>query len=155
MKRSFAGPILLNTTPILSWLTVVLAPFFSASFGPTLLQLRIGLRQCTLLFGRIGNLIISGFLFYGVLAPLGAIQHLLGRDALRLRLDAKAKTYWIEHQTLGFSPRTTSVVEIVAFLKKRKKLWLILIIALMMFLRIIVRKGSTKRTPSQLIYPLH
>jgi hypothetical protein len=167
MKRSFAGLaltifptvldlILLSTTLLLWRLTVVLAPLFGASFGPSLLQPGIKLsRQCILLFGRVGNLIVSGVLFYAAFAPLGAIQHLLGRDALRLRFDAKAPTYWIEHQTLGYFPRTTLVVEVVAFLKKRKKLWLIPIIALMMFLRIFVPRVSPTRTPSRFIYPLH
>ena len=165
MKRSFAGsapiivPIVLGlfllSTTHLIW-TVASAPLLSASFGPALVKRRTRLwRRCTLLFGRVGNLIVAGVLLYVVFAPLSVIQHLLGRDALCLRLDPKARTYWIEHQTLGLYPRTALVVEVVTFLKKRKKLWLIPIIALMMFLRVILRRVPTTRKPSQFIYPLH
>lgn len=108
-----------------------------------------------MVFSRLGNLFVAGVLLYLVFAPLGLIQHLLGRDALRLRLDAKARTYWIEHQTPGLSSWNPSVVEVFAFLKKRKKLWLIPLIVPMMVLRITVRKPSSPTTPSTLIYPLH
>lgn len=167
MTKSFAGfaltifPIVLSlilvrTTLFIWWLALALAPLLSASFGPALLKPETRLsRRCALLFGRVGNLIVSGVLLYLVFAPLGVIQHLLGRDALSLRLDAKARTYWIKHQTLELSPQTTLVVEVLAFFKKRKKLWLIPVIALMMSLRIIAVTVSRTRTPSPLIYPLH
>lgn len=112
-------------------------------------------RGCSLVFSRLGNLFVAGVLLYLVLAPLGVIQHLLGRDALRLRLDEKARTYWIVHHSPGLSSWTPSVVEVVAFLKKRKKLWLLPIIVPMMVLRITAGRTSRPTTPSPLIYPLH
>lgn len=108
-----------------------------------------------LVLSRLGNLFVAGVLLYLVFAPMRVIQRLLGRDALRLRLDEKARTYWVDHQPLGPSSRTPSVVEVVAFLKKRKKLWLIPVIVPIMILRITTGKTSKPTTPSPLIYPLH
>jgi hypothetical protein len=46
-------------------------------------------------FGVVGRLAI-GVLFFCVLTPLGLVLRLAGRDALRLRLDRRAPSYWIE-----------------------------------------------------------
>ena len=40
--------------------------------------------------------LIIGLLFYGTITPIAVLTRLFGRDALRLRLDAGASSYWIE-----------------------------------------------------------
>jgi hypothetical protein len=49
-----------------------------------------------------------GVLLYGVLTPAGLILRLFGRDALRLRLQRKAATYWIIRQPPGPASETMS-----------------------------------------------
>ncbi len=43
----------------------------------------------------IVNPMIMGVLFFGILSPLSYVTKLLGRDPLRLKYDATAKSYWI------------------------------------------------------------
>jgi hypothetical protein len=40
-------------------------------------------------------------LFYGVVMPTGLLMRLLGKDPLRLRLDSRAASYWIERTPPG------------------------------------------------------
>jgi hypothetical protein len=39
-----------------------------------------------------------GILFFGVITPVALVLRALGRDALRLRLDPAARSYWIERE---------------------------------------------------------
>jgi len=59
-----------------------------------------------LLLGRIVNPIVMGLLFFVVVIPTGLIFRLLGKDSLRLSLDATAGSYWIERRPPGPSPQT-------------------------------------------------
>ncbi len=47
-----------------------------------------------LLLGKVVTPIVMAVLLYVVLAPFGIIQRLAGRDQLRLKRDANAKSYW-------------------------------------------------------------
>jgi len=42
-----------------------------------------------------------GVLFFCVLTPVGLVLRLAGRDPLRLRLDRRAPSYWIERASPG------------------------------------------------------
>ena len=59
-----------------------------------------------LLLGRIVNPIVMGLLFFVVVAPTALIFRLLGKDPLRLSLDATAGSYWIDRRPPGPSPET-------------------------------------------------
>jgi len=46
-----------------------------------------------LLLGKIVSPIALGILFYGVVAPIGVLVRLTGKDPLRLKLDSSADSY--------------------------------------------------------------
>ena len=59
-----------------------------------------------LLLHRLVSPVIAGLLFYVAVTPTGLILRLFGKDPLRLRLDASAKSYWIERRPPGPSPES-------------------------------------------------
>jgi hypothetical protein len=66
---------------------------------PNRLWTRLGL-----VLGKIVSPIALGILFYGVLAPIGLLVRLTGKDPLRLKLDAGADSYWIARRPPGPPP---------------------------------------------------
>lgn len=62
--------------------------------------------QLGLLLARVVNPIVMGVLFFVVVVPTAVIFRLLGKDPLRLTLDAKGPSYWIERRPAGPSPHT-------------------------------------------------
>ncbi len=59
-----------------------------------------------LLLHRLVSPVIAGLLFYVAVTPTGLVLRLFGKDPLRLRLDASAKSYWIERRPPGPSPES-------------------------------------------------
>ena len=59
-----------------------------------------------LLLHHIINPVVMGLLFFGVITPMALIVRLLGKDLLRLRFDAQAKSYWIPREPPGPAPDT-------------------------------------------------
>ena len=57
-----------------------------------------------LLLHKIVSPIVLGFLFFLVFTPIGIMIRLFGGDPLRLRLDSKAPSYWIERSPPGPAP---------------------------------------------------
>ena len=57
-----------------------------------------------LLLHHVVNPIVMGFLFYLVIAPMGIVMRLAGRDLLKIRRDPAAATYWIERTPPGPEP---------------------------------------------------
>jgi hypothetical protein len=55
--------------------------------------------------GRVTTPILLVVVFVVVVLPLGLLLRLLGKDPMRLRRDASAKTYWIERERKSFEPR--------------------------------------------------
>lgn len=49
-----------------------------------------------ILLGKVVNPIVTGLLFYLVFTPVAIILRTIGKDALRLKSDPEAKTYWIQ-----------------------------------------------------------
>jgi len=149
-------PVPHSRAPRILCLAASAALLLSTALGPALLQPLVRLwRWVGLLFSRVGNPIAVGLVLYGMFAPVGLLQRMLGRDALGLRFNPKVQTYWIEHRPPGPSPRTTSLlVEVVLFLKQRKKLWLLPIIILLIALGVllVLAEGTA---PSSFIYPLY
>lgn len=56
--------------------------------------LRVAIDVVTWPFVLLVHDTVLGIAFYGVIVPVGLVLRLLGRDALQLKLDRKATTYW-------------------------------------------------------------
>ena len=50
-----------------------------------------------LIFSKVNNPIVFGFLFFIFLTPVALIMRLIKRDELRIR-QAKLDTYWVSHE---------------------------------------------------------
>jgi hypothetical protein len=57
-----------------------------------------------LALSRIVNPIVMGILFFGAIVPLGWYLRRKGEDLLRLKLDPRAETYWIDRVPPGPAP---------------------------------------------------
>jgi hypothetical protein len=80
-------------------LVAMTAPALLAA--PNRLWMKVGL-----LLGKIVSPIALGLLFYGAITPLGFAMRWTGKDPLRLKLDAQAKTYWIKREPPGPPPES-------------------------------------------------
>ena len=54
--------------------------------------------------GNVVAPIALGILFYAVLTPIGAVMRLTGKDAMRLKRDPGAASYWIPRRPPGPPP---------------------------------------------------
>lgn len=59
-----------------------------------------------LLLHHVINPLVMGLLFFGVITPMALALRLMGKDLLRLRFDARAKSYWIPRDPPGPAPDT-------------------------------------------------
>jgi len=59
-----------------------------------------------LLLSRITNPIVTGLMFYLFFTPAALVLKALGKDPLRIKLDASAKTYWIMRVPPGPEPES-------------------------------------------------
>jgi len=59
----------------------------------------------TLPIGLVISLTIMALFYFGVMTPLGLLFRIMGRDAMCRRLDAKAKTYWVPHESSSTAER--------------------------------------------------
>jgi len=57
-----------------------------------------------LLLGKVVSPVALGILFYCVVAPIGVLVRLTGKDPLRLKLDSGATSYWIPRKPPGPPP---------------------------------------------------
>jgi hypothetical protein len=65
--------------------------------APALIRpLFLGLSFVTIPIGMVISELAIATIFYGVLMPLAIFFRLLGRDALRLRIDRNASSYWLD-----------------------------------------------------------
>jgi len=90
------------------WALVVAAGFaLIAIWKPALLNrpnhlwIKLGL-----LLGKIVSPIALGIVFYGVIAPIGLLVRLTGKDPLRLRFDSGTDSYWIPRKPPGPPPES-------------------------------------------------
>jgi hypothetical protein len=80
-------------------LLALIAPMF---LGPlNRLWTRVGM-----LISKITNPIIASLMFFLVFTPAALFFRLIGKDPLRLKFDAGAKSYWIIRHPPGPSPET-------------------------------------------------
>lgn len=61
-----------------------------------------------ILLGKVVSPIALGILFYGVLAPIGLIWRLTGKDPLRLKGQPGTASYWIPRNPPGPPPDSMS-----------------------------------------------
>lgn len=73
--------------------------------------LPVALKPLNRLWFRIGtglhhvvSPLVLGLLFYFSVLPTGLLMRAFGKDPLRLRLDRKARSYWIERKPPGPAP---------------------------------------------------
>jgi hypothetical protein len=77
----------------------------AAAFPRSLREIKRGWLFFGFLMGLVASPVVLGILFYGVIAPLGLLMRLFGRDSLRLRSNPTCTTYWRE-RTEPPSPMT-------------------------------------------------
>ena len=107
-----------------------------------------------LLLHRIISPIFLTILFYGCIAPIGFLMRLSGKDPLRLKYEPDAESYWISarrrvpprkpSRTSSETMMVHSSSEFWAFLRERKKYWLLPILIMMVLFGglIVLTKGS-------------
>jgi Saxitoxin biosynthesis operon protein SxtJ len=100
-----AWPLLQGWPP--RWWALGISAAFAlvAAFRPALLG---GLNRWWIALGVFLGKVVSpvalGILFYGVLAPIGVMMRIAGKDPLRLKRDPAASTYWIQRTPPGPPP---------------------------------------------------
>ncbi len=90
------------------WSFAVAAAFALAAFvAPVLLgPLNRVWTRFGLLLHRIVSPVVLGIMFYLVVTPIGLLLRAFGKDPLRLRFDAGARSYWIERTPPGPPPQS-------------------------------------------------
>jgi len=58
------------------------------------------------LLHKVVNPIVMALVFFGTVLPTGLIMRALGKDPLRLKWQADAKSYWIERRPPGPAPES-------------------------------------------------
>jgi Saxitoxin biosynthesis operon protein SxtJ len=102
-----AWPVM-SGRPLRWWALIIAAAFVLVALAkPALLATPNRLwTQLGVLLGKVVSPIALGILFYGVFAPMAVVARLIGKDPLRLRLDAAADSYWIQRDPPGPPPKS-------------------------------------------------
>ncbi len=86
------------TAPVIVWLLGVWG--LLGAFAPPLVKpLYTGLMAVTFPIGWVISHLLLGLIYYGMFTPLALFFRLVGRDALKLKIDRNAASYWIETPT--------------------------------------------------------
>ena len=90
------------------WALVIAAAFLAAAYlAPRLLTpLNRLWFKFGLLLHHIVNPIVMALIFFGAVLPTAIMVRLFGKDLLRLKRDASAKSYWIERTPPGPEPES-------------------------------------------------
>jgi hypothetical protein len=59
-----------------------------------------------LIMFRVVNPVVLGLIYAVVIVPVGLLMRLTGRDPLNLRLDDRAKSYWVVRDPPGPAPQS-------------------------------------------------
>jgi hypothetical protein len=59
-----------------------------------------------LLLQKVVSPVVLGSMFFLILTPFGLAVRIMGKDLLRLKLDKKATSYWVERTPPGPSPES-------------------------------------------------
>jgi hypothetical protein len=100
-----AWPLLAAQTP--RWWAGAIAAVFAllALLKPALLaRLNRLWIQLGVALGKVAAPLALAVLFYAVVAPVGVLMRLAGKDPLRLKRDAGASSHWIARQPPGPPP---------------------------------------------------
>jgi hypothetical protein len=100
-------PVFLQQVPNL-WALITSGVFLLAAlvYPRVLAPLnRLWMAFGNLLHIMVGSLVL-GILFVLVITPLGLLMRAMGRDALALKRDGSACTYWIQRMPPGPDPKT-------------------------------------------------
>ena len=74
----------------------VLSAFFSLIAPKANKPIFLGLTLLSYPIGFVLSYVIMGFLFFGLITPVGLIFRLIGKDPLNRRFDRGATTYWAD-----------------------------------------------------------
>lgn len=74
----------------------VLSAFFSLVAPKANKPIFLGLTLLSYPIGFVLSYVIMGFLFYGLITPVGLVFRLIGKDPLNRRFEPQATTYWTE-----------------------------------------------------------
>ena len=100
--------VLGNATPTVAyvlWTVGALSALLSIVAPKLNRPLFVGLSIVAFPIGVVMSYLIMGVFFFLILTTLGLIFRLAGRDPLRRRFDATAKSYWIPHKPAGKTDR--------------------------------------------------
>jgi Saxitoxin biosynthesis operon protein SxtJ len=97
---------LLHHNPIRWWALAAAGSFFGLAlcFSRVLAPLNRLWSRFGLLLSKLVSPIVLALLYFLTVVPVGLLMSLTGRDPLQLRLDPKAKSYWIPRKPPGPSP---------------------------------------------------
>jgi hypothetical protein len=102
-----AGPLLAGNA--VRWWAVAMAAACAgvAIVAPSILRVpNRWWMKFGVLLGKLVSPIAMACLYCGAIAPMGVAMRWLGKDPLRLKLDAQATTYWIERKPPGPPPES-------------------------------------------------
>lgn len=102
-----AFPVLFGGAP--RWWSLAVAAVFAliAFLAPALLgPLNRLWTRFGLLLHRIVSPLVLGIMFFLVVTPIALLMRALGKDPLRLRFEAGARSYWIERTPPGPPPQS-------------------------------------------------
>lgn len=74
----------------------LLSAFFSLVAPKANKLIFLGLTLLSYPIGFVLSYVIMGFLFYGLITPLGLVFRVIGKDPLNRRFDREATTYWTD-----------------------------------------------------------
>jgi Saxitoxin biosynthesis operon protein SxtJ len=86
----------------LGWAVVAVGFFAVALAAPALLgPLNRGWRWLALQLSKLTTPLVMGLLFFVVIAPVGVMMRLTGKDPLRLRFERESPSYWLARPSQG------------------------------------------------------
>jgi hypothetical protein len=99
---------LMRHQPVRLWFLAAAALFLllALALASVLHPLNVAWAKLGLLLNGIVTPVIMGVLFFAVITPVAYFFRLRGRDALRLKPNRAAKTYWLERQPPGPLPQS-------------------------------------------------
>jgi hypothetical protein len=74
----------------------VVSALFSLVFPKANLPIYLGLTALSFPIGFVLSYLIMGFLFFGMITPVGLFFRLTGRDPLHRRFEPNASSYWTD-----------------------------------------------------------
>jgi len=101
-------PLIFGSGQLRIWALVIGLAFFVIAFlrPKALNPLTRAWMAFGLLLSRIVNPLVLSILFFVIITPVALVTRLFGRDPLRLKLEPKAKSYWVDRDPHTFKPGT-------------------------------------------------